>query len=208
MGTKPSGERKPPKTKTSTFLLELPLAVEAGQAARLRAHLETGRQFYNAVLSAGQRRLRQMRADPAWQAARAIPRTHTFDETVPIVPWMWPDGQKAALAAASPVRVRYRAGSARPVFGVSGRLSRSNRTYPLVCPVCRPLGRCRGAPEGSTRASHPTRERGAGAAPKHGYPPCRSASARKSERSDTRAAFPLQEGEGGSVEAPPRTPRA
>jgi hypothetical protein len=77
MGTKPSGERKPPKTKTSTFLLELPLAVEAGQAARLRAHLETGRQFYNAVLSAGQRRLRQMRADPAWQAARAIPRTHT-----------------------------------------------------------------------------------------------------------------------------------
>ena len=77
MGTKPRGERTPPKEKTPTFLLELPLAVEAGQAARLRAHLEAGRQFYNAVLSAGQRRLRQMRADPAWQAARAIPRTHT-----------------------------------------------------------------------------------------------------------------------------------
>jgi hypothetical protein len=77
MGTKPRGERTPPKTKTPTFLLELPLVVEAGQAARLRAHLEAGRQFYNAVLSAGQRRLRQMRADPAWQAARAIPRTHT-----------------------------------------------------------------------------------------------------------------------------------
>jgi hypothetical protein len=75
MGTKPGGERTSPKTKTPTFLLELPLAVEAGQAARLRAHLEAGRQFYNAVLSAGQRRLRQMRADPAWQAARAIPRT-------------------------------------------------------------------------------------------------------------------------------------
>jgi len=77
MGTKPSGQRRPPKTKTPTFLLELPLAVEAGQAARLRAHLEAGRQFYNAVLSAGQRRLRRMKADPAWQAARAIPRTHT-----------------------------------------------------------------------------------------------------------------------------------
>src|SRR5947208_14530377 len=77
MGTKPSGQRRPPKTKTPTFLLELPLMVEAGQAARLRAHLEAGRQFYNAVLSAGQSRLRQMRADPAWQAARAIPRTHT-----------------------------------------------------------------------------------------------------------------------------------
>ncbi len=77
MGTNSQGERKHPKPKTPTFLLELPLAVEAGQAARLRAHLEAGRQFYNAVLSAGQRRLHQMRADPAWQAARAIPRTHT-----------------------------------------------------------------------------------------------------------------------------------
>jgi hypothetical protein len=77
MGTKPRRERKPLKTKTPAFLLELPLVVEAGQAARQRAHLEAGRQFYNAVLSAGQRRLRQMRADPDWQVARAIPRTHT-----------------------------------------------------------------------------------------------------------------------------------
>jgi transposase len=64
------------KSKTPTFLLELPLVVEEGQAKRLRAHLEAGRQFYNAVLSEGQKRLRQMRADPAWQAARAIPRSH------------------------------------------------------------------------------------------------------------------------------------
>ncbi|HEX4205921.1 MAG TPA: transposase, partial [Ktedonobacteraceae bacterium] len=61
--------------RTPTFLLELPLKVEAGQARRLRAHFEAGRQFYNAVLSEGQKRLRQMRADPAWAAARAIPRT-------------------------------------------------------------------------------------------------------------------------------------
>jgi hypothetical protein len=40
----------------------------------------------------------------------------------------------------------------------------------------------------------------------HGYPPCRSASAQKSERSHTRAAFPLQERESRSVEAPLRTP--
>jgi len=77
MGTKARGERKAPHKKTSTFLLELPLVVEAGQAARLRAHLEAGRQFYNAVLSAGQRCLRRMRADPGWQVARAIPKTHT-----------------------------------------------------------------------------------------------------------------------------------
>lgn len=41
-----------PKPKTPTFLLELPLVVQAGQAARVGAHLEVGRQFYNAVLSA------------------------------------------------------------------------------------------------------------------------------------------------------------
>ena len=42
---------KHPKQQTPTFLLELPLQVEAGQAKRLRAHLEVGRHFYNAVLS-------------------------------------------------------------------------------------------------------------------------------------------------------------
>jgi hypothetical protein len=81
MDTKLRGERKhpnkPPKEKTPTFLLELPLAVDAGQATRLRGHLEAGRQFYNAMLSAGQRRLHHMRADPDWQGARAIPRIHT-----------------------------------------------------------------------------------------------------------------------------------
>src|SRR2546430_4811811 len=72
-----SGNReKEPRPKTPTFLLELPLLVTEGQAARIRAHLEAGRALYNAVLSEGQRRLRRMRADPLWQAARAIPRAH------------------------------------------------------------------------------------------------------------------------------------
>jgi hypothetical protein len=79
-------QKKPPKREktekelrrlTPTFLLELPLEVHAGQAKRIRGHLEAGRQFYNAVLSEGQRRLRQMRDDPAWQGARALPRTRT-----------------------------------------------------------------------------------------------------------------------------------
>src|SRR6266567_4315763 len=61
------------RSKTPTFLLELPLVVGAGQAKRLRAHLEVARLFYNAVLSEGWRRLQRMREDPAWQAARAIP---------------------------------------------------------------------------------------------------------------------------------------
>ena len=76
MSSRPAREDRSPTQQTPTFLLELPLVVHAGQAARLGAHQEAGRQFYNAVLSAGQRRLRQVRADPAWQAARAIPRTH------------------------------------------------------------------------------------------------------------------------------------
>src|SRR5438270_12668964 len=76
MGTKQTRESKPATQKTPTFLLELPLQVDAGQAKRIRGHLEAGRAFYNAVLSEGQRRLRQMRADPAWQEVRAIPRTH------------------------------------------------------------------------------------------------------------------------------------
>src|SRR6266699_6628920 len=44
---------KEPRRKTPTFLLELPLEVNAGQAKRILGHLEAGRQFYNAVLSEG-----------------------------------------------------------------------------------------------------------------------------------------------------------
>jgi hypothetical protein len=63
------------KKQTPTFVLELPLVATEGQAKHVRAHLEVGRHFYNAVLSEGQRRLRQMRADPAWKTARAIPHS-------------------------------------------------------------------------------------------------------------------------------------
>jgi hypothetical protein len=62
------------KSKTPTFLLELPLRVDAGQAQHLRAHFEAGRCLYNALLGEAMKRLRAMRADPAWQAARAIPQ--------------------------------------------------------------------------------------------------------------------------------------
>src|SRR5438128_1061701 len=61
-----------PRRKTPTFLLELPLIVNEGQAKHIRGHLEAARALYNAVLSEGERRLHRMRADPAWQAARAI----------------------------------------------------------------------------------------------------------------------------------------
>ena len=63
------------KSKTPTFLLELPLSVTSEQAKRLRAHFEAARQFYNALLGEALRRLKRMRADPAWQVARALPRS-------------------------------------------------------------------------------------------------------------------------------------
>ena len=57
------------RARTTTFLLELPLVVTARQAKHLRAHLETARCLYNALLGEARTRLRRMRADPAWQAA-------------------------------------------------------------------------------------------------------------------------------------------
>src|SRR2546429_8379055 len=89
MGTKQTKQSKHSKENTPTFLLELPLEVEAGQARRLRSHLEAGRQFYNAVLSEGQRRLRRMKADPAWGAAQALPRTRPLERRGPFSA-LWP----------------------------------------------------------------------------------------------------------------------
>ena len=60
---------------TATFQVELPVEVDEHQARLLSAHFEAARQLYNAILSEGQRRLRWMRADPDWQAARAIPHS-------------------------------------------------------------------------------------------------------------------------------------
>ena len=61
------------KSTTPTFLLELPLAVNSGQAKPLRAHFEAARCLYNALLGEALGRLKRMQADPAWQTARALP---------------------------------------------------------------------------------------------------------------------------------------
>ncbi len=63
------------RSKTPTFLLELPLEVDPGQARHLQGHFEAARCLYNALLGEALARLNRMRADPAWQAARAIPRS-------------------------------------------------------------------------------------------------------------------------------------
>jgi hypothetical protein len=63
------------RAKTPSFLIELPLHVDWSQESRLRAHLEAARCLYNALLSQANKRLHQMRNDPAWAQARAITRT-------------------------------------------------------------------------------------------------------------------------------------
>ncbi|HLG61789.1 MAG TPA: transposase [Ktedonosporobacter sp.] len=64
------------RAKTPTFLIELPLQVDWSQERQLRAHLEAARCLYNALLGETMKRLRCMRSDPAWNKARAIPRSH------------------------------------------------------------------------------------------------------------------------------------
>ena len=64
------------RAKTPTFLIELPLRLDWSQERQVRAHLEAARCLYNALLGEAQTRLHQMRHDPAWEHARAIPRSH------------------------------------------------------------------------------------------------------------------------------------
>jgi len=62
------------RAKTPTFLLELPLRLDWSQQHQVRAHLEVARCLYNALLGEASKRLQQMRRDPAWTHARALPR--------------------------------------------------------------------------------------------------------------------------------------
>ncbi len=78
--TKPSPQ-VPRRKVTPSFMLELPLRVDWSQEYHLRAHLEAARSLYNALLSEANKRLRAMRHDPGWQAARAIPHTDTSERT-------------------------------------------------------------------------------------------------------------------------------
>lgn len=68
-------EARVKRSKTSTFLIALPLRVDWSQESRLRAHLEAARCLYNALLGEANKRLRRMRNDPAWAQAGSIPRS-------------------------------------------------------------------------------------------------------------------------------------
>jgi hypothetical protein len=64
------------RAKTPSFLIELPLQIGWSTERPLRAHLEAARCLYNVLLGEANKRLHQMRNDPAWASACAIPRTH------------------------------------------------------------------------------------------------------------------------------------
>lgn len=61
------------RKKTPSFVLELPLVVNAHEARVLSVRFEAGRQLYNAVLGEALRRLDLMKQSRAWAAARRMP---------------------------------------------------------------------------------------------------------------------------------------
>src|SRR5260370_38328733 len=125
---------------------------------------------------------------------------HTTHQTVTVLSRLRAHSEKAVVAALASLSVWCWTSATRFVFRVPGSLSAHSRFISLLCPVPGVLGRCGGAPAGSTRACPSTCECGAVVAPKHGYPSCRSASAQKPEHPETRAAAPPHTRTSGSLE--------
>jgi putative transposase len=66
-----------PKTKTDSFILDLPLRVSSTQEKRLLARLEAARQVYNACMGESLKRLGLLRQSKAYQAAQKMRRGRT-----------------------------------------------------------------------------------------------------------------------------------
>lgn len=78
------------RSKTPSFILEVPLVVKPEDERGLLGRLEAARRLYNAVLDDALARLAAMRADPDYAAARVLPK-----------------GSKARKAAFTACRKRY-----------------------------------------------------------------------------------------------------
>lgn len=63
-----------PRAQTPTVVATLPARTTRWAAWVLAKRLEAARQLYNAALQESLRRLARLRADPAWAAARALPK--------------------------------------------------------------------------------------------------------------------------------------
>ncbi len=63
-----------PRTKTPSFIVEIPLATTAADETTLDKRLDAARNIYNASLGESLRRLGLMRESREWQCARAMPK--------------------------------------------------------------------------------------------------------------------------------------
>ena len=63
------------KTKTPSFILELPLITTLPDERTLRIKLESARVLYNAVLGESLKRLSLMRESKEWRSARSLPKS-------------------------------------------------------------------------------------------------------------------------------------
>jgi putative transposase len=63
------------RTKTPSFIVDIPLLADRRAVAALEKKLEAARHIYNAVLGESLRRLALMRESKAWQSAQALPKT-------------------------------------------------------------------------------------------------------------------------------------
>jgi hypothetical protein len=68
-----------PRKPKPSFVVEIPLQVTPGDERQLLATFEAAKRVYNAVLQRGLSIVGAVRADPAWAAAKAMPRK-TEDE--------------------------------------------------------------------------------------------------------------------------------
>ena len=62
------------RSKTTSFITELPLIVDSKQDAELLSRFQAARQLYNACLNEAMVRMNLLRNSDAYKAARKIPR--------------------------------------------------------------------------------------------------------------------------------------
>ena len=131
---------------TPSFVLALPLRVNSQQATHFQAHCACARQLSNALLAEAMKRLTRMKADPAWQTARTMPRS-----------------DKSARSTASP----HTAYTRRPnACAPAGSPSTSTASWPRSWPAApirrligRPLPRRREPPTATpSRAATPCQQ--------------------------------------------------
>jgi putative transposase len=73
------------RSKTPSFILELPLKVDSKQDAELLSRFQAGRQLYNACLNEAMKRVQELRNSAEYQAAKRLPlkskqRSEAFTE--------------------------------------------------------------------------------------------------------------------------------